>query len=87
MADVTISLSNATKEEQDAAQWVLDRVNSERTEKGLAAFATVEEFLANLLQDQVFPSYVAQYLEANLRDNWANATLEQKQAALSALGK
>ena len=89
-ADVALSFSNTTPTETRAAVWKLAQVNEVRVAHDLAAFATVKDYLEDIIVNQLLPQWIHQQAEAqettdSVQDLWRDATEAQRAAAVAAL--
>ena len=94
--DITITFTNATEKEADAATWFLAKTNAVRAahtdENGdpLPPFATIKDLLIDHIKTSLLPSWIQQQAEAtqqeaDLKTLWKNATPATRAQAVALL--
>jgi hypothetical protein len=78
MADINISFTNATPQELRAANYVLERTNAGRVERGLPEFANVKDMIKSEIIDRLIPRWIRMQADAdeegaNLKTKYRNA--------------
>jgi len=87
--DITLTFANATEDEQRAAAWKLDKVNTVLADHGEPTHATITDYLKSLIVQQL-QAWKTQQAEdakilANVRARWLAATDAERTAALAQL--
>lgn len=78
MADINITFTNATPEEVRAANYVLDRTNESREQRGLPPYNNAKDMIESEIADRLITRWIRMQADAdeeaaNLKAKYRNA--------------
>ena len=65
MADINITFTNATPQEVRAANYVLERTNAGRVQRGLPEFANVKDMIKSEIIDRLIQRWIRMQSDAD----------------------
>jgi len=91
MASINMTFTDTTPEENRAATYELDRINTIRAAHGEAEFSGVKDMIEYNILNTMLPEWIerqanAERQEKNIRRLWRDATTSERNAAFLALG-